>query len=188
MQEMHVDPWVWKISWRKAQRPTAIFLHGEFSGQRSLAGTVHRLEKSWTWLKWLTTLACTWDRRGGGRTETLDNKEGAELLGCNKGWARIRWNQGRFENTPVFDLWLIIPSLEGFPGGTSGKEPAGQFRRCRFDPWLRNIPWRRKWQPTSVFLPEESHGQRNLMGYKSMRLQRVSHDRSNLASTQASAL
>ena len=34
-----------------------------------------------------------------------------------------------------------------------------------FDPWVRNIPWRRAWQPTSVFLPGESHGQRNLVGY-----------------------
>ena len=33
-----------------------------------------------------------------------------------------------------------------------------------FDPWVRKIPWRRKWQPTPVFLPGESHGQRNLVG------------------------
>ena len=35
-----------------------------------------------------------------------------------------------------------------------------RFRRCGFDPWVRQILWRRKWQPTPVFLPEESHGQR----------------------------
>ena len=34
-----------------------------------------------------------------------------------------------------------------------------------FNSWVRKIPWRRKWQPTSVFLPEESHGQRSLAGY-----------------------
>ena len=34
--------------------------------------------------------------------------------------------------------------------------------RCRFDPWVRRIPWRRAWQPTPVFLPGESHGQRSL--------------------------
>ena len=34
-----------------------------------------------------------------------------------------------------------------------------------FDPWVRKIPWRRAWQPTPVFLPEESHGQRSLAGY-----------------------
>ena len=34
-----------------------------------------------------------------------------------------------------------------------------------FDTWVRKIPWRRKWQPTPVFLPGESHGQRSLVGY-----------------------
>ena len=31
-----------------------------------------------------------------------------------------------------------------------------------FDPWVRKIPWRRKWQPTPVILPREPHGQRVL--------------------------
>ena len=39
-------------------------------------------------------------------------------------------------------------------------------RRPRFSPWVENIPWRRKWQPTPVFLPGESHGQRSLVGYR----------------------
>ena len=34
-----------------------------------------------------------------------------------------------------------------------------------FDPWVRKIPWRRKWQPTPVFLPRKLHGQRSLSGY-----------------------
>ena len=34
-----------------------------------------------------------------------------------------------------------------------------------FDPWVRKIPWRRKWQPTPVFLPGKSHGWRSLVGY-----------------------
>ena len=55
----------------------------------------------------------------------------------------------------------------GFPGGTSGKEPTCQCRRCKrheFDSWVRKIPWR-VWQPTPIFLPAESHGQRSLEGY-----------------------
>ena len=36
--------------------------------------------------------------------------------------------------------------------------------KCGFNPWLRTIPWRRKWQPTPVFLSGESHGQRSLAG------------------------
>ena len=55
--------------------------------------------------------------------------------------------------------------LKGFPGGASGKEPACQCRRHRFDPWVGKISWRRKWQPTPVFLPGESHGQTSLVGY-----------------------
>ena len=54
----------------------------------------------------------------------------------------------------------------GFPGEASGKEPAFQCRRPKrlgFDPWVREIPWRRKWQPTPLFLPGESYGQRTLV-------------------------
>ena len=40
-----------------------------------------------------------------------------------------------------------------------------QCWRCGFDLWVGKILWRREWQPTPVFLPGESHGQRNLAGY-----------------------
>ena len=40
-----------------------------------------------------------------------------------------------------------------------------QCRRPGFDPWVGKIPWRRKWQSTSVLLPGKSHGQRSLVGY-----------------------
>ena len=36
--------------------------------------------------------------------------------------------------------------------------------RCRFDPWVGKIPWRRAWEPTPIFLLGESHGQRSLVG------------------------
>ena len=38
-------------------------------------------------------------------------------------------------------------------------------RRPMYDPWVRKIPWRRKWQPTLVFLPGKSHKQRRLVGH-----------------------
>ena len=41
--------------------------------------------------------------------------------------------------------------------------------RLTFDPWARKMPWRRKWQPTPVFLPGKSHGQRSLVGYSAWR-------------------
>ena len=40
-------------------------------------------------------------------------------------------------------------------------------------PWVGKIPWRRKWEPTPVFLPEKSYGQRRLVATKSMGSQRV---------------
>ena len=61
-------------------------------------------------------------------------------------------------------MWCILPQV-GFPGGSDGKESCLQCRRPGFDPWVGKIPWRREWQPTPVFLPEESHGQRSLAGY-----------------------
>jgi len=59
-------------------------------------------------------------------------------------------------------------SGEGIPGGANGKESACQCRRamrCGFDPWVGKIPWRRTQQPTPVFLPGESQGQRSLVSY-----------------------
>ena len=56
----------------------------------------------------------------------------------------------------------------GLPRWLSGKESACQCRRHRrsgFDYWVGNSPWRRKCQPTPVFLPGEFHGQRSLMDY-----------------------
>ena len=64
--------------------------------------------------------------------------------------------------------WLPKPTL-GFPGGTSGQDPACQckrLQRCSFDPWVGKIPWRREWQTTPVLLLGESHGHRSLVGHK----------------------
>ena len=47
------------------------------------------------------------------------------------------------------------------PTWLSGKESVCQCRRgkrCRFNPWVRKIPWRRAWQPTPLFLPRKLHG------------------------------
>ena len=48
-----------------------------------------------------------------------------------------------------------------------------RHRRCRFNPWVKKIPWRRKWQPCPVFLPKKSPGQRSLGGLESKRSQKV---------------
>ena len=61
---------------------------------------------------------------------------------------------------------ILKYSCFGLPRRPSGKESTCQGRRlkrCRFDPWVSKISWRRKWQPTPVFLPGKSHGQRLLV-------------------------
>ena len=82
---------------------------------------------------------------------------GNSILRKNEGGRIVQWER---LNCPT--------AVMGFPGHTSGKEPTCKFWRqktCRFDPWVRKIPWKKARQPTPVFLPGESHGQRNLTGY-----------------------
>ena len=71
----------------------------------------------------------------------------------------------------------------GFPDGTSGKEPTCQCRDVRdvdLIPGSGRSPRRRAKQPTSVFLPGESHGQTKPGRLQPIRSQKVRHDLSNL--------
>ena len=77
----------------------------------------------------------------------------------------------------VVSFISVLIILMGLSWCLSGEESACQGRRHRFDPWVGKIPWRRKWQPTPVFLPGESHGQRSLVGYSP----RVSKSRTRLS-------
>ena len=58
----------------------------------------------------------------------------------------------------------------------SGKECTCQCRRHEFNPWIGKIPWRKAWQPTPVFLPGKSHGQRRLPGFSPWGCKRVGRD------------
>ena len=60
---------------------------------------------------------------------------------------------------------MLSHDSTGFPGGTSDKESVQETKGYRFDSWVKKTPWSRNWQPTPVFLPGESHGQRSLGGY-----------------------
>ena len=57
--------------------------------------------------------------------------------------------------------------LEAYQVAQQVKNPSvmQEMRETEFNLWVRKIPWRRKWQPTPVFLSGESHGQRSLAGY-----------------------
>ena len=65
------------------------------------------------------------------------------------------------------EVKVSIRPILGFPGGSAVKThlPHRSHRRCRVDPWVGKISWRRAWQPTPGFSPRESHRQRSLVGY-----------------------
>ena len=68
--------------------------------------------------------------------------------------------------TPQYGASLVVQLVKNL-----------QCRRPGFDFWVRKIPWRRKWQPTPVFLPGKSHGQRSLVELHSVwGCKRVGHD------------
>ena len=53
----------------------------------------------------------------------------------------------------------------GFPGGSDGKESSCNAGDPGFDLWVGKLLWRKEWLPTPELLPEESYGQRSLVGY-----------------------
>ena len=78
-----------------------------------------------------------------------------------------------------FNFYIHLLYQHGLPQWLRDKEFACQFRgrqRHGFDPWVRKIPWSRKWQLTPVFLSGEFHGQMSLVGYSPWQSQRVGHD------------
>ena len=72
---------------------------------------------------------------------------------------QITRKRNKFKSNQIHCLYMVCI------GGICQQSVCLQCRRPGFDPWAGKIPWRRKWQPTPVFLPGESHGQRTLIGY-----------------------
>ena len=64
----------------------------------------------------------------------------------------------------------------GLPWWLHGKESTYQCKRRGFHPWVWKMPWRRKGQPTPVFLPGKSHVDRGALWAIVMGLQRVGHN------------
>ena len=74
---------------------------------------------------------------------------------------------------------------EGFPGGSVVKNLSANAADTSFNPWVGKIPWRRKWQPTPVFLSGKSHEQRSLAGYSPRGCKRVRHSLVTKTTTQS---
>ena len=93
----------------------------------------------------------------------------------------------QFSCVPLFaTLWPVArqaPLFVGYPRQESWRVLRISSPRdlpCGFDPWVGKILWRRKRLPTPVFLPEESHGQRSLLGYHPWDLKSVGHNRAQM--------
>ena len=108
---------------------------------------------------------------GGGNGNPLQYACLGNLMGRGAWQATVHGSQrARHSWSSLIHIPYLISLLveQGFPSGARGKELACQWRRSRrprFDPWIGRIPWSREWQPTPIFLPGKSHGQRSLGGY-----------------------
>ena len=78
------------------------------------------------------------------------------------------WGCKEYDGTEQLTRVHVHTHTHAHPGGAVGKESTCQCRRHKrygFERWVRDVPWGRTWQPTSVLLPGKSHGQRRLVGY-----------------------
>ena len=134
-------------------------------------------------LPWDNRVATHWGASGkwgewGGEGEHLSRKRNSDYgfqenkRGVGVGGRYFRQMETSFGQTMGTESRWIFQEhklLCRLPWWCSGRETACQCRSCkrhRFNPWVGKIPWRRKWQPTPVLLPGESHGQRSLEGYR----------------------
>ena len=137
------DSRVGKIRWRGIGYPL----------QYSWASLVAQLVKN------LPAMQETWVRSLSGE----DPLEKGKATHCSILAWRIPWTtvHGVTKNWTQLSNFHVHRWLSGKKFICQCKKP----RTYGFDPWVRKIPWRRKWQPTPVFLPGKSQGQRSLEGY-----------------------
>ena len=159
--------------WRRQWHPTPVLLPGKSHGQRSLVGCSpwgHTELDTTEQLHFHFSLSCTGEDNGNPlQCSCLENpRDGGAWWAAVYGVAQ---SQTRLKRLSIALFW-------GLPRWLIGKESTCQCRRCGLTPGSiqERSPWRRKWQPTPVFLPGKSHGQRSLAGYNPRGLKRVGHN------------
>ena len=103
------------------------------------------------------------------QSETATTHTSSPCRECREEFTALRVvgkSEWQAPKTSILQMSLFISLwfCTGFPGGSMIKNSTA-CRRHGFNPWVRDIPWKRKWQPTPVFLPGKSHGQSSLAGY-----------------------
>ena len=139
------NPWVRKVSWRRKWQPTSVFLHGKCHGQRILAGYSPGDAKNWTWLSDSTFTVII-----------------LQFSSVAQSWPTLcdPMNYSTSGLPVHHQLQSIKKRIWASQVALVVKNPpanAGDIREYGFDPWVGNIPWRREYQPTTGFLPGESH-------------------------------
>ena len=105
-----------------------------------------------------------------GRLQSMRSQRVGHNWAANTFTFMMKYDGGGLVAKSCPIIWNIVITKQlglygGFPGGSDGKIICLQCRRPGFDPWVRKIPWSRKWQLTTGFWPGEFHGQRSLVVY-----------------------
>ena len=110
-----------------------------------------------------------------GRLQSMGSQRVGHDLGTSLHFTRfvitftaavtVQSDFGAQENKICDNLRILFWTSLMAQGSPDGKSLCQQCRRPYLDPWVGKIPWRRKRQPTPVFLPGKSHGQKSLVGY-----------------------
>ena len=140
--------------WLHGLQPARLLCPWDFPGKNTGVGCHFLLQEE--------KLVCHKSRLG--RTKSKASVHGLSLEGA----LQESWFGTSFCFLPSVLGLTCIHYWQGFPSGAAGKESTYQCRRHRrlgFNSLRWEDPWREKWQPTPVFLPEKSHGQRSLAGY-----------------------
>ena len=142
LKHRHWSPWKERIRMPRkvmCNHTEICFSSFQAAGKLATKAQIHNFCES----RWIGVPSCVPDLERSCEGEALSvalTSGGVFSIGCGP--------QGCFHS----------PSEVKNPPAMQGTQRRG------FDPWVGKIPWRRVWQPTSVFLPGKSRGQRSLMG------------------------